>query len=132
MKPTKFLPTKYLTYQKYFSLPGVRDKVVSVAKKAGRKVVYAVLLLYYVYTDPKVSRKDKAIIAGALGYFILPMDFLPDAMPLAGYTDDMTALVWALKSVWENITPEIKEKAREKMRKWFGEVDEAELSEILK
>ncbi len=100
---------------------------MAVAKTAGRKVVYAVLLLYYVYTDPKVSRKDKAVIAGALGYFILPMDFLPDAMPLAGYTDDITALVWALKSVWENVTPEIQAKARGRMRKWFGDIDEAEL-----
>lgn len=120
-------PIKYLSYQNYFSLPLVRDKVVAVAKTAGRKVVYAVLLLYYVYTDPKVSRKDKAVIAGALGYFILPMDFLPDAMPLAGYTDDITALVWALKSVWENVTPEIQAKARGRMRKWFGDIDEAEL-----
>lgn len=58
-----------------------------------------------------------------IGYFILPLDLVPDALPLIGYTDDVAAVIWGLKSVWENITPEIKEKARQRLTRWFGQVD---------
>lgn len=84
------------------------------AQKAGVKVVYAVLLLYYVAIDENVSAGDKAKIYGALGYFILPIDFIPDITPGVGYTDDMAALLWALKAVWDNITPDIERKAKAK------------------
>lgn len=117
----------YLTYRKYFNPAAMWDKISMVAKKAGVKVVYGVLLLYYVAIDPKTSKADKAKIYGALGYFILPLDFMPDAMPLLGYSDDLAAILWALKAVWLNITPEIHRKARERLTSWFGETDESEL-----
>ena len=68
----------YSSYGCYFSNSGLWNKVKSVAQKAGVKVVYAVLLLYYVTIDENVSAGDKAKIYGALGYFILPIDFIPD------------------------------------------------------
>lgn len=58
------------------------------------KMVYAVLLLYYVATDSNVSTADKAKIYGALEYFILPIVLIPDITPGIGYTDDMAALMW--------------------------------------
>jgi uncharacterized membrane protein YkvA (DUF1232 family) len=70
---------------------------------------------------------DKAKIFGALGYFILPIDLIPDAIPVAGYTDDLAALVWALKTIWNNITPDIQEQAYERLTSWFGYVDKSEL-----
>lgn len=117
----------YLNYQKYFNPTDLWNKIAYVARKAGVKVVYAVLLLYYVATDPKTSTADKAKIYGALGYFILPMDLMPDMMPMLGYSDDLAALVWALKAVWNNITPDIHAKAREQLGKWFKNVEDSEL-----
>ena len=112
-------------YQEHYSEPKLAGKLSKVAKKAGQKLVYAALLLYYVLKSPVVTKGDKTKIVGALGYFILPLDILPDFIPLAGYTDDLTAVIWALHTVWKNITPEIKAQAAAKTREWFGDFDQA-------
>ena len=75
----------------------------------------------------RISAKDKAIIIGALGYMISPLDVVPDAIPIVGLTDDLAVLLYVLKKVWVDIDPSIKERAREKLSKWF---DEDEISEI--
>lgn len=116
----------YCSYGCYFSTPELWNKIKNVAQKAGIKVVYAVLLLYYVATDENVSLSDKAKIYGALGYFILPIDLIPDIVP-GGYADDMSALLWALRAVWDNITPEIERKAKTKLREWFGTIQKNDL-----
>ena len=117
----------YLAYQQYFNPAKMWEKIAEVAKKAGVKVIYGVLLLYYVAADPKTSRADKAKIYGAIGYFILPLDLVPDAIPMVGYTDDLAAIIWALKAVWDNITPGIHSKARKKLTEWFGQVKDSDL-----
>lgn len=117
----------YSSYGNNYSESGLWEKIKKVAQKAGVKVVYAVLLLYYVATDPNVSAADKAKIYGALGYFILPIDLIPDITPGVGYTDDMAALMWALHAVWSNVTPETEAKAKKKLHEWFGEVKENDL-----
>ena len=114
-------------YAKVYNPSKLLEKLGKVAKKAGAKVVYAVLLLYYALLDGDVPLKDKAIVVGALGYFILPFDFIPDMLGPLGYTDDMGALVLALKTIWTNITPKVKEQARQKLSEWFDEVDPEEL-----
>ena len=117
----------YSSYGCYFSNSGLWNKVKSVAQKAGVKVVYAVLLLYYVTIDENVSAGDKANIYVSLGYFILPIDFIPDITLGVGYADDMAALLWALKAVWDNITPDIERKAKAKLHEWFGTIRESDL-----
>ena len=112
-------------YQEHYDEAKFGTKLRKVARKAGSKLVYAVLLLYYVLRSPSVANADKAKIDGALGYFLLPLDILPDFIPMAGYTDDLTAVIWALHTVWKNITPEVKEQAAAKTRQWFGDFDQA-------
>lgn len=102
-------------YQDRYSEPKLWNKITSVAKRAGTKVIYPVLLLYYVLQDEGTPLKYKAVILGALGYFILPIDLLPDGIPFLGYTDDLTALMACIKAVRECITPSIKEKAKRKL-----------------
>ncbi len=119
-------------YQKHYDEKKFGSRLPKVARKAGSKLVYAVLLLYYVLQNPKVPKADKTKIYGALGYFLLPLDILPDFIPLAGYTDDLTAVIWAVHVVWKNITPEIKAKAAEKTRQWFGDFDASEAEEQFK
>ena len=62
---------------------------------------------------------DRMKIIGALGYFILPVDLIPDYLPVLGFSDDLAALTWALYSVAKNITPEVKVQAQEQLGKWF-------------
>lgn len=127
MKPPKDLEK----YQEHYDEKKFGAKLPKVARKAGSKLVYAVLLLYYVLRSKAVSNADKAKIYGALGYFLLPLDILPDFIPMAGYTDDLTAVIWALHTVWKNITPEIKAQAAAKTAQWFGDFDQAAADEQL-
>ncbi len=114
-------------YAQVYNPSKLLEKLGKVAKKASVKVVYAVLLLYYALLDGDVPLKDKAIVVGALGYFILPLDFIPDMLGPLGYTDDMTALVYALKTIWDNITPKVHAQAQGKLREWFDEIDSSDL-----
>ena len=114
-------PKEIEKYQENYSESGLEHKIKSVARWAGAKVTYAVLLLYYVLQSPTISKADKSKIYGALGYFILPTDLVVDFLPLVGYSDDLAALMIALHAVATNITPEIKAQAKAKLTKWFGD-----------
>ena len=69
----------------------------------------------------KVSIKDKAIIIGALGYLISPLDIVPDAIPIAGLGDDLTVLIYVLHKIWGNVGEDVKTKAHAKLVQWFDE-----------
>ena len=124
------VPQNIESYQSNYSESGLWKKVKSVAKKAGIKTIYMVLLLHYVLKSPDVPLKDKAKIYGALGYFILPIDLIPDFIPVVGYSDDVAALAFALHAVWKNVTPEIKQQAQQKLRSWFGNYNPNELNNL--
>ena len=117
----------FMAYKDRFSNSGFVEKISRIAKRAGVKLVYAALILYYTLENPKVSIKDKAIILGALGYLISPLDVMPDAIPIAGLTDDLAVLIYVLKKIWVDVSDEVKEKARTKLNDWF---DEDEIKEI--
>ena len=107
-------------YAGYFNDSKLWKKLKKVANTAGRKAVYYVLVLYYVSRDPAVPTSLKLKVLGALGYFILPLDFIPDVIIGMGFTDDLAALAWALFTMRKYITPEVKQKARDRLREWFG------------
>ena len=77
--------------------------------------------LYYVAQKPDVPLKVKAAIYGALGYLILPMDLVPDMIPVVGYGDDAAALVFALGVAHMYIDEDIRRKAKDKLVAIFGE-----------
>jgi len=117
--------------EKNFSEERFWNKLKKFAKKAGSSVVYAVLLLYYTLQKPTVPARSKAIIIGALGYFILPFDLIPDLAIGVGYTDDLGALGVALLQVVMYIDDEVKQKAKEKLKNWFGDADTSEIDKKL-
>lgn len=98
--------------------------------KAGLKVVYPALLLYYMLNDPDISLKNKLYLAGALGYFIFPVDAIPDFAPLIGFTDDISVLFLTLSLLKENITDKHRELAGEKLKEWFNNYSKKELKAI--
>ena len=118
-------------YQENYSESKLLTKITSVARWAGAKMVYAVLLLYYVLRNPNVSMADKSKIYGALGYFILPTDLILDIIPIVGYSDDMAAIMWAIHTVAKNITPEIKEQAKAKLSEWFDNYNKKKIDEVI-
>jgi uncharacterized membrane protein YkvA (DUF1232 family) len=111
----------FMSYANKFSQSEFVEKIARIAKRAGSKLVYAALILYYTLQSDKVSKADKAIIIGALGYMISPLDVIPDAIPIAGLTDDLAVLIYVLKKVWTGIDPEILQRAKERLSKWFDE-----------
>lgn len=129
--PFKKKPQQIEKYERHYSERGLSDKLSRVARRAGIKVVYLVLLLFYAVRSDKISAKDRTIIFGALGYFILPLDFLPDLIPLLGYTDDLSALAIALGRVAMNIDDDVKARAREKLAQWFPDYDQKKIDEVV-
>ncbi len=117
----------FMQYSNRFSKTEFVEKISRIAKRAGAKLVYAALILYYTLQSNKVSVKDKAIIIGALGYLISPLDVVPDAIPIVGLGDDLAVLVYVLQKVWGDVNDDVKAKARERLSKWF---DEDEIMEI--
>lgn len=119
-----------MSYAGKFSANDFVEKISRIAKRAGAKLVYAALILYYTLQSDKVSKSDKAMIIGALGYMISPLDVIPDAIPIVGLTDDLAVLIYVLKKVWLEVEPEIKEKAKDRLSKWFDEDEMKEIDEL--
>lgn len=117
----------FMQYANKFSKTEFVEKISRIAKRAGAKLVYAALILYFTLQSDKIPVKDKAIIIGALGYLISPLDVVPDAIPIVGLGDDLGVLIYVLQKVWGNVSEDVKVKARERLSKWF---DEDEIEEI--
>jgi uncharacterized membrane protein YkvA (DUF1232 family) len=95
-------------------------KIARYARQAGKEVVAKALILYYVFNDKDTPTWAKASIAAALGYFITPLDAIPDFAPMVGFADDLGALLTATAAIAANIKPEHKEMADRKVLEWFG------------
>ena len=120
----------FMSYKDKFSANGFVEKISRIAKRAGAKLVYVSLVLYYTLQSDKVSVKDKAVIIGALGYLISPLDLIPDAFPIAGLTDDLTVLLYVVKKVWGDVSDDVKDKAKSKLSQWFDEEEIEETEEL--
>jgi uncharacterized membrane protein YkvA (DUF1232 family) len=100
------------------------SKIARSALAAGREVVEKALWLYYAAERPEVPRWAKLTIYGALAYFVLPLDAIPDLIPGAGYVDDLGALSTALLTVAGYVNDDVKRRARRRMEQWFGTLPE--------
>lgn len=108
-------------YGTYYSDNRFWKKIERVAKKVGATVLLPVFTLYYMLQDNNVSLQHKAYIVGALGYFILPLDLIPDGiLPVIGFTDDIAVMTLVLKLVKDSITPEIKARANQRVAEIMG------------
>lgn len=107
----------------YYTESNFKSKLMKTMKRLGATAVYDILLLWYVLKSPDTPIRDKAVIIGAFGYFILPVDLIPDGIPVLGLTDDLAAIRLALSAVWNNVTASVKADAMTKLRDWFGDVE---------
>ncbi|EZQ18559.1 YkvA family protein [Halopseudomonas bauzanensis] len=110
----------FQSFEKKFSDSGLWNKLSRYARTAGKEVVEKVLWLYYAAQDPNTPRWAKTAIYGALGYFIFPLDAIPDFAAVVGYTDDLGVLLAALATVSAYITDDVKAQASRKLERWFG------------
>jgi uncharacterized membrane protein YkvA (DUF1232 family) len=117
-------------YTKQFSEKKFWRKLQRYSKKAGVQVIYAALLLYYMMQSKEVPLTAKAGIAGALAYFVLPTDLIPDIALIIGYSDDIAVILYTLSQLVDHITPKVREKAKLKLSDWFGEDELTAMKEI--
>lgn len=110
-----------LTYQDKFSKDNLLLKLQHYGRDIGLTVLYNVLQLWYVLQKPEVPAKNKAVIMGALGYLITPLDFIPDLTPILGYNDDAAAILFALYMVRQYVDDEVKAQAKARLAKIFSE-----------
>ncbi|MDX9804938.1 MAG: YkvA family protein [bacterium] len=119
-------------YSKHYDDESFFKKILDFGKKAGSKVVFAALLLFYAVKSENMPLKEKGYILGALGYFILPFDIIPDFIPVVGYGDDFAVLFATVRMVATYIDPQVINDAKFKITEWFGEVNDADLEQVLK
>ncbi len=83
-------------------------------RKVARRIPFAedALALYFCARDPMTERRTKLIILAALAYFVMPIDMLPDVMPILGFTDDAAVVAAAIAAVKGSITDLHRSKAR--------------------
>lgn len=117
-------------YSGQFSVAKLWEKLTRFARQAGVKVTYTALLLFYAYKRKETPAWARNIILGTIGYFLAPIDAIPDLTPILGYTDDIGVLSFGLVTVAAYVNDEVKNKAKEKLGNWFGEYDQEELNEI--
>ena len=95
------------------------EKVKGSLAAAGREAIEKALILYFVLQDPSTPLSAKAKIVGALGYFIAPIDAVPDFTPLIGYGDDIGILAFVLTTVAPHVKDQHRAQAQEKLQEWF-------------
>ena len=108
-------------YEQHYNESSFLDKVTKYGKLIGINALYKAVQLWFVMQKPDVPATTKAVIMGALGYLIAPLDFLPDLMPVLGYTDDFVAITFALIKVQGYIDEEVERKSKHLLAKIFGE-----------
>ncbi len=96
-------------------------KLSRFARTAGREVVEKALCLFYAAQRPETPAWAKAVAMGALGYFILPTDAIPDIAPIIGYTDDLGVLGFALATIAMHVDDKVRWRAAETLKRWFGD-----------
>ena len=80
-----------------------------------------VLTAYYCAFDRQTPFYVKAVLVGAIAYFVIPTDLIPDFLPVIGYTDDAAVVGAAVKVVSSHIKPEHREAAQKTLARLRGE-----------
>lgn len=87
---------------------------------AGKQVIHKALLLHYAAQSSRTPKWAKTAIYGALAYFALPLDLVPDLLPAIGYTDDLWVLAAAVATVSFYIDDTVRSQAERRLQSWFG------------
>lgn len=73
-------------------------------EQTAARIIYGLLLFYYVLSSSDTPWNDKLRIYGAVGYIFLPYDLIPESIHIIGCTDDFAAIFIGCKAIRANIT----------------------------
>lgn len=106
------------------------EKVAQLAAKIAKGVLEKAFVLYYAAMDEETPEWARVTSFAALAYFVMPIDVIPDYIPVIGFSDDLSVLAGAILTIAMHIQLKHKKQADEKMEELFGEKDEDEDDKI--
>jgi uncharacterized membrane protein YkvA (DUF1232 family) len=106
-------------YSSNFSSKGLWLSLSKHLKRLGRKAVLLALQLYYAADDATTPIWAKSLIYFALGYLILPIDAIPDMLPIIGLSDDIAVMSAALVTVAAHVGERHRQQAEQRLQGWF-------------
>ncbi len=101
------------------ALPGTR------LREAALAVPNLVKLVYRLVRDPRLPRRSKMVLGAILGYIVVPIDVVPDFIPVLGQTDDLLLLAYGVRHIIDVAGPEIV------LEHWDGSQDVLQLIETV-
>jgi|SRR5512143_3976646 uncharacterized membrane protein YkvA (DUF1232 family) len=106
----------------------VRRRFWRKLKRVAAQLPFAedLLAAYYCAFDRETPRHVQGALLGAIAYFILPFDFVPDMLPMLGFTDDAAILATAIRLVASHITSEHRDAARAALKRGIGQAEAAQ------
>ena len=119
-------------YEKYFSESKLWKKLEKYGRNIGATILYPVFLLFNLLKSGDISLGKKAKLIGTLGYFILPIDVIPDAIAGIGYSDDAAVLFATLTAYVSYLTIEIQQLSKNQLTNLIGEYDDRAIDAISK
>ena len=105
-------------------------KIYSISKRTTQEIIYNMLILFYTLKSQQISLKKKALIVAGLGYFISPIDLIPDFIPVLGLSDDLIVSIYLINLIKELVTPEILESTRLKFKQIFKNIDDFQIKKF--
>lgn len=105
----------------------LKSKIKKLAVKIGKPILYPVMLMYFAYHRKDTPKWAKKIILGGLVYLVVPVDALPDVIPVVGFSDDLSVILASLGAVAFYIDDEVRIKAKDKINMWLGDLTDADL-----
>lgn len=106
----------------------VLAKIKKSIRLVGRGMVWTIAALYVVAKSPKVPTGYKAMALGALAYFGIPVDAIPDVLPVIGYSDDIAVMSAAVGGIAHVLDAGLMANVNDKLIEWFP----AEAAELAK
>ena len=92
-------------------------------RRSGSRVPFLpdALAAWYSARDPDTPLRAKAVLMGALAYFVLPADAIPDIVAWLGFTDDAAVLYAAIRSIAPHVDAGHRRQAREALERLAAE-----------
>lgn len=119
MDKNEKLIKKLKKYQPHYEEDKFWEKMKAFLKKAGRELLERALRLYYCSKDENTPLWVKNLIIAGLGYFILPLDLVPDVLPIVGLADDLSVLGMVISAVSAYLKDEHLKQAEDKIHNLF-------------
>lgn len=102
-------------YKAAYTAANFQKKLKTLGGRGTYELLEKAFQLYYLAKSPTVPLWAKGLVVGALGYFIVTPDAVPDITPVLGFVDDLSVMLSALAAVAAHISPEIKERVERRL-----------------